>query len=282
MIAAIVNPAAGSGAAGQRWPSAERALAARVGTVRPYFTEGPGHATELARELADAEAIVVAGGDGTLNEVLNGGARRMAVLPLASGGDFARTIGVRSVNDGVAALASGRWRRVDVWRARFAGGERLFLNAAGFGMAGTVAREAPHWRVFGALRYLAAAIPSLARGTSYAVSLRVDDESPIAFDITTAAVCNGQFEGGGIRLAPEASLDDGLADVTIVQKVSLFEVARRLPILYNGALYGHPQVRHWRARRVRVDGDAPLELDGETVGRLPLEVEPAGSVEIAG
>jgi diacylglycerol kinase family enzyme len=113
------------------------------------------------------------------------------------------------------------------------------------------------------------------------VSVRLDDGPPTAFDITTAAVCNGQYQGGGIRIAPEASLEDGLADVTVVSKVSLFEVLRRLPILYNGRLYGHPAVHHWRARRLRVEGDAPLELDGEAVGTLPLEVERAGSVEVA-
>src|SRR6185369_15701971 len=154
------NPAAGSGAAGRRWPAAERMLAARVGPVTAHFTKGPGHATELARELRD-DVVVVAGGDGTLNEVVNGGARKIAVMPLASGGDFARTVGVRSVGVAVEAIASGRWRRVDIWRARNAGGERLFLNAAGFGMAGRVAREAPGWRVVGSLRYLAAAVPSL-------------------------------------------------------------------------------------------------------------------------
>ena len=172
--------------------------------------------------------------------------------------------------------ASGRVPRA------FRGGERLFLNTAGFGMAGTVARDAPRYRVFGAQRYLAAAIPSLAAGTAYKVFVSVEDAPAMAFEITTAAVCNGQYEGGGIRIAPEASLDDGLADVTVVETVSLLEVTRRLPILYNGALYGHPRVRHWRGRRVRVEGDAPLELDGEAVGTLPLEVEWAGSVEVAG
>jgi diacylglycerol kinase (ATP) len=220
VIAAIVNPRAGSGAAGRRWPAAERLLAARVGPVTTFFTEGPGHATELARELARAELLVVAGGDGTLNEVVNGGAARIAVMPLASGGDFSRTIGVRSVRAAVEAIASKRWRRVDVWRAGFSGGERLFLNAAGFGMAGTVAREAPRWRAFGAQRYLAAAVPSLAAGRSYAVSVRVDDGPAMRFDITTAAVCNGQYQGGGIRIAPEALPGDGLADVTVVERVS--------------------------------------------------------------
>jgi diacylglycerol kinase (ATP) len=283
VIAAIVNAAAGSGAAGRRWPAAERALAARVGPVQTFFTKGPGHATELARELADAAVLVVAGGDGTLIEVVNGGASRIAAMPLGSGGDFARTIGVGSVEAAVEAIAAGRWQRVDVWRARYGGSmERLFLNAAGFGMAGTVAREASGWRALGSLRYLAAAVPSLASGRSYAVSVRVDDGAAMAFDITTAAVCNGQFQGGGIRIAPEASLGDGLADVTVVERVSLWEVGRRLPILYDGRLYGHPRVRHWRGRRVRVEGDAPLELDGEAVGTLPVEVKWAGSVEVAG
>jgi diacylglycerol kinase family enzyme len=147
---------------------------------------------------------------------------------------------------------------VDLWRAQYAGGSRLFLNAAGFGMAGEVARTASRWRMLGSLRYLGAAVPPLAAGRSYAIIVWIDDGPAMPFDITTAAACNGQFEGGGIRIAPEASLDDGLLDVTVVERVSLFEVARRLPILYNGRLYGHPRVRHWRARRVRVEGDAPL------------------------
>jgi YegS/Rv2252/BmrU family lipid kinase len=281
VIAAIVNPAAGSGTAARRWPAAERLLAARVGPVKAHFTKGPGHATELARQLRD-DLVVVAGGDGTLNEVVNGGARKIAVMPLASGGDFARTIGVRSVGAAVETIASRRWRRVDVWRAKYAGGERLFLNTAGFGMAGTVAREAPRWRALGSLRYLAAAVPSLGAGRSYAVTVQVDDGPEMAFDITTAAVCNGQYEGGGIRIAPEASLDDELADVTVVERVSLLEVARRLPILYNGRLYGHPRVRHWRGRKVRGEGDAPLDRDGEGGGTLPLAVERAGGVEVAG
>jgi YegS/Rv2252/BmrU family lipid kinase len=281
VIAAIVNPRAASGAAGRRWPEVARLLGDRVGAVSTFFTKGPGHATELTRELADADLVVVAGGDGTLNEIVNGGARRVAVMPLASGGDFARTLDVRTVERAVDAIASGQWRQVDLWRARNSGGERLFLNAAGFGMAGTVAREAPKWRAFGSSRYLASAVPSLAAGRSFAVSVRVDDGPAMAFDITTAAVCNGQYQGGGIRIAPEAALGDGLADVTVVERVSLFEVARRLPILYNGRLYSHPRVRHWRGIRVRVEGDAPLELDGEPAGTLPMEIERAGTIEVA-
>jgi YegS/Rv2252/BmrU family lipid kinase len=290
VIAAIVNPAAAAGSAARRWPGIARMLAERVGPVRTFYTKAPGHAAALARELAGSDVLVVGGGDGTLNEVVNGalaaGSRaRVGVVPLATGGDFARTIGLRSVGAAVEAVAAARWRRVDVFRARFRGSdgavaERLFVNSASFGLAGVVAREAAKWPLGGA-RYLAAAIPALASGRSYGVSVESDGEPAVSFDATTAAVCNGQFQGGGIRIAPEAALDDGLADVTVVERVSLWEVLRRLPILYNGRLYSHPRVRHWRAARVRVEGEAPLEVDGEAVGTLPVEIEAAGTVEVA-
>jgi YegS/Rv2252/BmrU family lipid kinase len=264
-------------------------LAERIGPVNAWFTEGAGHATALARKLADAgcDLLIVAGGDGTLNEVVNGilmgsSDARIGLLPLASGGDFARTLGLAGLAPAVNALAAGDSRRIDAFRARFRGPggaplERYFLNAASFGLGAVAALGARGWwrAVPGGARYLAAAIPALASGRSFQVTLRLDDSPPAAFDITTAAVANGQYQGGGIRIAPQAAIDDGLADVTVVERVSLVEVAANLPILYSGALYSHPKVRHWRAARVRAEAETevPVELDGEPVGTLPLEIE---------
>ena len=289
MTAVIVNPSAGSGTARRRWPGVARMLAERLGPVRACFTEGPGHATTLASELADAgcDLLIVAGGDGTLNEVVNGilpgsSDPRVGVLPLASGGDFARTAGLAGLAPAVNALAAGDWRRIDVFRARFRGpggasAERYFLNAASFGLGAVAALGVRGWcrAVPGSARYLAAAIPALASGRSFPVRLWLDDAFSATFDITTAAIANGQYQGGGIRIAPEAALEDGLADVTVVERVSLAEVAANLPILYSGALYSHPKVRHWRAARVRAEAETevPVELDGEPVGTLPLEIE---------
>ncbi len=287
--AAIVNPRAGSGAARRRWPHAAHLLAQRLGPIKTCFTEAPGHATALARELAEAgcDLLIVAGGDGTLNEVVNGilplsSGPRIGVLPLASGGDFARTLGLTGLAPAVDALAAGECRRIDAFRARFRdpGGvpvARCFLNAASFGLGAVAARGVRGWcrAVPGSARYLAAAIPPLASGRSYRVTLRFDDALPMAFDITTAAVANGQYQGGGIRIAPEAAVDDGLADITVVQRVSLAEVVVNLPILYSGAIHSHPKVRHWRAARVWAEAEdqVPVELDGEPVGTLPLEIE---------
>jgi diacylglycerol kinase family enzyme len=182
----------------------------------------------------------------------------------------------------VNALAAGDSRRIDAFRARFRGpggapAERCFLNAASFGLGAVAALGVRGWcrTVPGSARYLAAAIPTLAFGRSFQVTLCFDDSVPAAFDITTAAVANGQYQGGGIRIAPEAAIDDGLADITVVERVSLAEVAANLPILYSGALYSYPKVRHWRAARVRAEAktEVPVELDGEPVGTLPLEIE---------
>jgi YegS/Rv2252/BmrU family lipid kinase len=287
--AAIVNPRAGSGGARRRWPEAARLFAERMGAVEVRFTEGPGHATALARELADCgcDPLIAAGGDGTLNEVVNGiltatARPRLGVLPLASGGDFARGIGVKDVRAAVEALAAGGWRSIDAFRARFLGPggervERCFLNAASFGLGAIAAAGVRGWKraAPGRVRYLAAAIPALASGRGFQVSLYLDDAPLGRFDVTTVAVANGQYQGGGIRIAPEAALDDGLADVTMVERVGLAEVAAHLPILYSGALYSHPKVRHWRAARVRAEaeGEVRVELDGEPVGTLPLEIE---------
>jgi YegS/Rv2252/BmrU family lipid kinase len=264
-------------------------LEEQVGPVKAYFTQGPGHATALARELADAgcDLLIVAGGDGTLNEAVNGilgGASdpRVGLLPLGCGGDFARTLGLTEMSPAVNALAAGRYRRIDAFRARFLGpggvpGERVFLNAASFGL-GALAASGVRGR-WGALpgraRYLAAAIPVLASGRSFPVTLRLDDSQAALFDSTTVAVANGEYQGGGIRIAPGASIEDGRADITVVERVSLTEVAANLRILYSGGIYSHPKVRHWRAARIRAEaeGEVPVELDGEPVGTLPLEIE---------
>jgi len=142
----------------------------------------------------------------------------------------------------VNALATGDARRIDAFRARFRGpggasAERCFVNAASFGLGGVAALGVCGWcrAVSGSARYLAAAIPTLASGGAFRVTLSLDESPPAAFDIT--------------RIAPATSIEDGLADVKVVERVSLAEVAANLPILYSGALYSHPKVRHWRAAR---------------------------------
>jgi diacylglycerol kinase (ATP) len=132
------------------------------------------------------------------------------------------------------------------------------------------------WRLIpGSMRYLAACIPRLASGCVFSVRLFLDNAEAGTFDATIVSLANGRYQGGGILIAPAASIDDGLIHVTVVERVSLAEVVRHLPILYSGAIYSYPKVRHWQAKHVRAEAQsaAPLEVDGEPVGSLPMECD---------
>jgi YegS/Rv2252/BmrU family lipid kinase len=273
--AAIVNPRAGGGAAARRWREAGAAVECR-------YTKGRGHATALARELCAAgyEAILAAGGDGTLNEVVNGvieagGRAAVGVIPLATGGDFARMLGIVDVRQALAVAAGGRTWRVDAARARPTGAApRWFVNTASIGLGAQVAKSMGEGRglLRGRAGYLALAAAGVARGAAWDVGFQFD-EGDAACRLTTAALGNGRYQGGGMLLAPRAEIDDGLLDVTAIEAVGLRTLLTNLPALYSGAIYGHPKARHWRARRVRAEGNAPFEVDGEACGALPVEVE---------
>jgi YegS/Rv2252/BmrU family lipid kinase len=286
--AVIVNAHAASGVARLRWPRAARMLARRLGQVEVRFTRKAGDAAVLAAELASAgfDPVIAAGGDGTMNEVINGLLStgcdvRAGVLPIASGGDFARTLGLGGLSGAVETLAAGYCRRVDVIRTRFQGPdgetERHCINMASIGLGGLVAQAVQEgWRFMpGGLRYLAACIPRLAAGCVFKVRLFLDGVETGTFDVTIVSLANGRYQGGGILIAPAAAIDNGLIHITLVEQVSLAEVVRHLPILYSGEIYTYPKVRHWQAKRVRVEAlsAAPLELDGEPVGTVPVEAE---------
>jgi diacylglycerol kinase (ATP) len=281
-VAAIVNRNAAAGAARRRWPDVMRQLERRLGPVRILATRAPGHATELARRLAAGgyEVVIAAGGDGTLNEVANGilaepSAVRIGLLPLARGGDFARTLGLNGLQHAIDTLGAGLTCPVDAVQASFGTTRRYFVNMASVGLGAEAARNARHWdRLLPpAARYLAAAVAKLAGGYGFDVRLRLDDAPAVRFQAATIALANGRFQGGGLLMAPRAAFDDGLIDVTLVERTGLLEVAANLNLLYSGKLYSHPKVRHWRARRIRVEADAeaPIELDGEALGATPFE-----------
>jgi diacylglycerol kinase (ATP) len=105
------------------------------------------------------------------------------------------------------------------------------------------------------------------------VSLEVDGAAAYQGRVTTVALANGKYQGGGMLVAPLADPADGLMDLTVVEEVGLATLAKDAGMLYSGTVYAHPKVRHFRGVRLRADGGAPFECDGEAVGRLPVEVE---------
>lgn len=290
----IVNPAAGHGRGAARWRAA-RAHAARLWPGHDeVLTEGPGHGRRLAHDaaLAGTGLIVAVGGDGTLGEVVDGflsapeTARRgacLATYPAGSGCDFARHAGVPSDPDAwAAAMTAGRTRRLDGALASFRGldgapRQRRFLNVAALGLAGAVA-EGVHKRgkpLGGTLTYLFEGLLAVATGRPVRLRLTVDGAAEPWAEYQLAAAANTSTIGGGMKVAPDADMEDGRLDLLTVGPLSRGELLRLLPKVYSGGHKGAPGVVLRRAERIEVESDRPLplNLDGDLEGATPAVFE---------
>ena len=289
----IVNPAAAGGRAGRRLGDIGALLGAAGVDCEIQPTLHPGHATQLARAAIreGRPAVVAAGGDGTLNEVANGffegGAPiptgcALGILPLGSGGDFRRSFGM-TTDLGAAArvIAAGRRRRIDAGRATYAtGGDRAvrhFINIADAGIGGEVVARVNRSSkpLGGTVAFYLASVRALATWRNRPVHVTVDRESR---DLTAqqVVVANGQYFGGGMRMAPEAQPDDGLFDVILVGDVGMVENVRGLSRIRSGThLQGGGRFEILRGARVEVSSqhEILIDLDGEQPGRLPALFE---------
>ena len=289
----IVNPHSGGGATRRRWRALEPRVREALGAADVEQTSGARDAERLEREAvrAGVERLVVAGGDGTLAEVATGLLRaqladyaELAVLPMGTGCDFARTLGVpRDPDAALAVLRTGKARRIDAGHARYvrSDGEpadSYFLNAASFGVSGRVvdlAHRGPR-RLGGTFAFALATVRALLRYQSARVALRVDGELVFDQPVALVTAANGRQFGGGMQIAPNARLDDGWLDVVIVSTANGLQLIPKLPKLYRGTHLADPVVRAQRGRRIEADaapGAVPLELDGEPVGALPAQIE---------
>jgi YegS/Rv2252/BmrU family lipid kinase len=239
----------------------------------------PGELTQLARE-ADADLLVVVGGDGSVNEVVNGIAGRtveLAVVPQGTGKDFARTHGIPTkFDDAVRVALNGRVRELDVGRVSFRGGDRYFANVASLGMSGAVAQRANSMSkaLGGRLTFFYALTREFLtwKNTNVRVQTVEGARSGLMHDVVVA---NGRYHGGGMKLTPDAETDDGLFDVLLIGDVSKLDFVTTAPKLYRGTHVTHPRVEILRSAFVDVEADAPLplETDGELAGTTPARFE---------
>jgi YegS/Rv2252/BmrU family lipid kinase len=290
---AIVNPAAANGRAGERWPALGGRLRQAGVDLTACVTCGPGDGIRCARMAVahGAGLLVVVGGDGTLNEVVNGcldatsapgqPPPRVALWPVGTGADFARGFGIGGDEEALAAVLRGVPHPVDIGRATFrdeAGNlaERAFVNVADLGLGPETSRRIARgasW--FGPGAYFSGALASIAAYRPTRVRLTVDGEVAYQGDAGLVAVANGRYFGGGMRIAPHARLDDGLFDVFLLEHTSRRVLATELlPLVYRGAHPRHPAVHFYRGGAVTIEAGAPfpLELDGEVIGATPVAV----------
>ncbi len=293
----VLNPRAGAGAAADRLPKLRAALEEGGARFEVALTEGPRDATRIVREALSrgVAGVAVVGGDGTMNEAVNGffdeDGRAIAPdawlgpLPCGTGGDFRRTLGISTrIGPMVTRMLWARPRRIDVGWLTFVDHEgktaqRAFLNIASFGMSGLIVRlvnEGPKW--MGAKpSFLLGTYRGIARYQNQRVRVTLDDGEPREAPLLTVAVANARYFGGGMKVAPQAEIDDGLFDVVTLE-MSPLECVKLTASIYRGAHLQHPGVSCVRARRVRAEpvdaGERVLiDLDGEGPGALPATFE---------
>lgn len=241
------------------------------------MSSGPGDLAALARN-ADAELLVVVGGDGALNEVVNG--RRdveIAVIPRGTGMDFVRTYGIpTSFDDAVAVARDGPARTIDLGLVRFREGERWFANVASVGMSGAVAQRANRMSkaLGGKVTFFYALAREFLVWKNTEVTVRCDGAERRG-RMHDVIVANGQYHGGAMWLAPDARPDDGQFDVVLIGDVTKLDFVTTAPKLYKGTHLEHPKVDLLRGAFVDVDAPVPLpiETDGEVAGTTPAHFE---------
>lgn len=270
---AVVNPAAGGGRTGRRWPALRDELT-RLGLAFDVaLTTGPGDGQRRAREAVGAGAtlVVAVGGDGTLNEVVNGVVDvpgvSVALVPTGRGRDAARNLGVAlDAREAVRRLPSGTDVRMDLGLAEWDDGTRRhFVNAAGAGFDAEVARRARVRGGSGTVPYVLAVLAALRAHRPVPGRLAVSGTEGWSGPLTAAIVANGARYGGGMKIAPGADPADGVLDLVVLGAFGRLELLRWLPTVYRGGHVAHPGVTVRPVTRVRVEADAPLptHLDGE-------------------
>jgi YegS/Rv2252/BmrU family lipid kinase len=253
------------------------------------LSEFPGHLAQAAGE-AQGSLLVVVGGDGTVNEVVNavaGTDTEIAVLPSGTGQDFARSQGIPSdLDDAVRVALEGETRCIDVGRVELGkssgGGEsRFFANVGSAGMSGAVARRANTMskRLGGKATFFYALTREFLAWRNTRVTVDLEDSVRREGAMHDVIVANGRWHGGGMKLAPDARQDDGLFDVVLIGDVNKLDFLTTAPKLYSGKYLAHPKVELLRSSSVAIDAaePLPLEVDGEPIGTTParFEVVPA-------
>ena len=276
----ICNPGAGSvddrgeiGAQLARFPAAEI-----------QFTSGEGDAKKMARAAAENnyERVLAAGGDGTLNEVINGIADhadrlQVGLIPLGTGNDFARMLSLpEKIEDCIEALAAGRTRPIDLVRVT-SDQVRYFVNVSAGGFSGTVDEKlTPEIKqTWGPLAYLRSAAEALPELRAYATEIVFDDTEKVKLDLYNAVIANGRYVAGGTLIAPEAEIDDGLLDAILIPQNSGPALTLLMAQIALGKHLGSDSLVFRRARKMSIKSEPGMwfNVDGELVGNEPAVFE---------
>jgi YegS/Rv2252/BmrU family lipid kinase len=293
----IVNPTSANGATGSAWPQLASDLSSHFGPFKNLFTSGPGDATTLANEAArkGTRFIIACGGDGTISEVANGILSsgkdvELGILPSGTGGDFRKSLEIPSqAREAARVLRTGRTRRIDVGRVSFFDSKgkevtRFFLGVASCGMSTRVIERVknggpdwlpgntPSW-LGGKVSFGASLLQTAMNSEAVRVIVKVDDSHERQLSVVNLCVANARYFGGGMKIAPDAKLNDGKFDIISVGDLSALKMMTSAPRIYFGSHLSMSEVGHVLGKKVVVRSanqkEVRVEIDGELPGRLP-------------
>lgn len=276
-VVVVANPTAGHGKAGRRIGEvATRLQALRVSHRIEVSDSGP-DLQRIAREAAEAGARIVAalGGDGTASLAANGilgTDAALAVLPAGTGDDLAKAIGAGRFRQAVQMLADPKTADLDLIEVTTGAERRVFLNIASAGFDSEVNETANGMsiRVGATGTYIAALVKTLSRFSPAGFAIVIDDQR-LEVDGMLVEVGNGRWTGGGMKVLPNAWMNDGVLDVCVVEALSKLAFLRAFPRVFTGSHVRHPKVRILTGTRVQLEADRRVQVyaDGERVGPLP-------------
>lgn len=287
----IVNPNAGNGKGKKDWGRISGLLEKNGIVFEAKFTERKGQAIEFGREAIAAgfRKLVSVGGDGTLNEVVNGIFTQdicpsqevvVGMIPVGTGNDWGRMFGIPMMYEGaVKVLVENKTMLHDIGLVSFYNGntqdKRYFINIAGLGFEALVVKKTNKKKDQGRSSraiYFYNLLSSLLSYKKINSELTIDGKSSPC-NVFSINVGNGRYCGGGMRQTPDALPDDGLLDITVIRDMSRCEVIKSLKLLYDGTILSHPLVDGYRSNNLKVTSNPVMfaEADGESLGHTPVE-----------
>ena len=292
----IVNPQAGNGRTEKIWPNIESALEKSIGSFEVLQTTCQGDATDLSRRIlaVDTARIVAVGGDGHLNEVLNGFIEndlpvnpeaRLSFVMTGTGCDFQRSLGISGKWQNAAAkLKDAKVRKIDVGKVTYTAADktqkiRYFDNIASFGLSGAVDHCLEHSRLRdylgGSPLFLWATIKTVFTHPNQSIRFRINDGPEEEICSRLGLLANGRYFGGAMHAAPEAELDDGLLDLLMLKEISVAKFLWHLPKIYKGTHLKIPEIFFQKVRKFTAESSEQviLDIDGESPGYLAATFE---------
>ena len=290
-VAVIFNPFSKSGRNWRHRKKLNEALKTHFSNAFSiYETQFPGHATEMAQKLveSDVETIIAAGGDGTINEVVNGilmkpeSSCHLGIVNLGSGGDLARSLRLpKKIMDQVQLISSAKPKRIDIGKLECSKEDgnpflRYFINECQVGISGAIVNEVSSWlkKNWGAMAFKLVSVIQIFSYKATNITFEINQQPQIQLPALGVVLANGRYCGGGMKLTPKANFDDGFLDLVVIGEMN---IPSRLyyfaSMLINWKIRSNKILRN-TIRTIQIQSDPPVlvEVDGELIGLTPVRI----------